>query len=83
MSLYKLVKKNLLSIISKTTWEKKAIWLVADYPKYVSYKKSLLTFKFLNLEIKKGEYEFLLDGFENITQLNKWGKFSFAISQFK
>ncbi|WLE98263.1 MAG: FkbM family methyltransferase [Candidatus Electrothrix communis] len=80
MSLYKLIKKNLLSIISKTTWEKKAIWLAADYPEYISYGNRLLTFNFLNLEIKAGEYEFLLDGFDYLRQLNKWGGFSFIIS---
>jgi FkbM family methyltransferase len=77
--LVKKVLKNIKSLFAKDTWSKKAIWLEADFPDYVSRKDGNLIISKFGLEVPSGKYEFVLDGFNYLKQLCELGGFRFSI----
>jgi len=78
MSLFNKLYKILSLVLANSAWEKKSIWLVADYPDYASRRRKKIFFHKFGIEIMRGECEFFLDGFEYIRQLYELGDFSFS-----
>lgn len=73
--------KNISTLFAKESWDKKSIWLAYDHPERVRREKNRLLFKNVHIEIARGEFEFLLDGFSHLVNLCEKGGFRFSINE--
>lgn len=79
--LSKKFKKNLSATLANSEWERKAIWLEADYPESISRTRESIKFRKLDLTVDWGQFEFLLDGYQHLSELKEFGGFSFRIER--